>query len=112
MAKNPIDYDFLVHNISERDTRGYMAIIPAFNNAVVFGGTFDELEKGIIFMIETEIKDLKKSGKPIPPPDRKSKFSGKFIIRINPKLHEKLVLESKSREMSLNRYIEQKLSGT
>lgn len=109
--KKSIEYNFVVHNISEDGKPDYMAIIPAFNNAMVFGGDMKELEEGIIFMIETEIQDLKKAGKSIPPPDRKSKFSGKFIIRINPKLHEKLALESKVRQISLNRYIEQKLSS-
>lgn len=108
--KKHIDYKFLVHNISEDDEAAYMAIIPAFNNAMVFGDDMQELEEGIIFMIETEIEDLKKEGKPIPPPDRKTDFSGKLIIRINPKLHEKLALESLANQVSLNKYIEEKLS--
>jgi len=108
--KKHIEYDFLVHNIGERKEQAYMAIIPAFNNAMVFGDDLEELEKGIIMMIETEIQDLKKAGKPIPKPDRKSEYSGKLIIRIDPVLHEKLSLESKARQMSLNKYIEKKLT--
>ena len=103
-------YDFLVHNIGEDGEKTYMAIIPAFNNTMVFGDDLEELEKGIEIMVETEIKDLKKAGKPIPKPDRKSKYSGKLIIRIDPVLHEKLSLESKARQMSLNKYIEKKLA--
>lgn len=110
MKGKDIDYDFLVHNVSEEDQKGYMAIIPAFGDAMVFGDDLKELEDGIRFMIETEIEDLKKAGKPIPKPDRKSKYSGKLIIRINPVLHEKLSLESKARQMSLNKYIEKKLA--
>jgi predicted HicB family RNase H-like nuclease len=106
-----IEYDFLVHNISEGKEEAYMAIIPAFNNAMVFGKNIKELEEGIRLGIETEIKDLKKTGKPIPKPDRKSEFSGKLIIRIAPKLHARLSLESKARQVSLNRYIEEKLGG-
>lgn len=110
--KKAIEYDFVVHNISEGKETGYMAIIPAFNNAMVFGDDLKELEEGIIFMIETEIEDLIKAGKPVPPPDRKSKFSGKLVIRIAPVLHEKLALESKARQISLNKYIEGKLANS
>lgn len=104
-----IEYDFLVHNISEGQEHGYMAIIQAFNNAIVFGKDLKELEEGIAFSIDTEIKDLRKAGKPIPKPDHKSKFSGKLVIRIDPKLHERLSLESKAKQISLNKYIEGKL---
>ncbi len=101
-----IEYDFLVHNISEGKEHGYMAIVPAFNNAIVFGKDLKELEEGISFSIETEIQELKKAKKPIPKPDHKSKFSGKLVIRIDTKLHERLSRESKARQMSLNKYIE------
>lgn len=110
MRKKAIEYDFLVHNISEEDQQGYMAIIPAFNNAIVFGDDLDELEEGVRFTIETEIEDLRKAKKPVPKPERKSKYSGKLIIRIDPHLHEKLSLESKAKQVSLNKYIETKLS--
>jgi len=110
MNGKDVEYDFLVHNVSEKDQKGYMAIIPAFGDAMVFGDDLEELEDGIRFMIETEIEDLKKAGKPIPKPDRRSKYSGKLIIRIDPVLHEKLSLESKARQISLNKYIERKLA--
>ena len=111
MKIKEIEYDFLVHNIEANGEKSYMAIIPAFNNAIVFGKDFKELEAGIIFMIESEIEDLKNTGKPIPPPERKSKYSGKLILRINPQLHEKLSLESKAKQISLNKYIEHKLAS-
>lgn len=111
MKKKKIDYDFIVHSLREGKEKGYMALIPAFNNAIVFGDDLEELEKGIVFTIESEIDDLKKAKKPIPKPDRQSEFSGKLVIRIDPNLHEKLSLESKARRMSLNKYIEGKLFG-
>lgn len=104
-----IKYDFFVRNVVEGEEAAYMAIIPAFNNAVVFGSDLNELEEGMKLTIESEIEELKKNKKPIPKPDRKSQFSGKLIIRIEPALHEKLSIEAKANSTSLNRYIEDKL---
>ncbi len=108
--KAPIRYNFYVESISEDDEPAYMAIVPAFREAMIFGDTMAELEDGIRAFIEFEMDELKKAGKPIPSPDRKSKYTGKLILRIDPHLHEKLALQSKARRMSLNKYIHQKLN--
>lgn len=107
--KRSINYDFIVRNISDdpKDP-AYEAYIPAFN-AYCFGDTIAELEEGVEFMIETEIEDLKKAGKPIPPPDKAKKFSGKFMLRIPPALHERLAIEAKALGESLNGFLEKKL---
>ncbi|MEK7523987.1 MAG: toxin-antitoxin system HicB family antitoxin [Patescibacteria group bacterium] len=109
MKKKPIQYDYYVHSLSEDDTSAYQAIIPAFDNAVVFGDTLDELEEGIRFTIESEIAERKKLKKPIPEPEKKTKFNGKILIRITPLLHEKIVLEAKAKGKSLNGYVEERL---
>ncbi len=110
MKKNKcsIAYDFIVHNLSEDEIPAYKAYIPAFN-AYCYGDTLTELEEGVEFMIETEIEDYKKAGRPIPRPDKAKEFSGKFMIRIAPVLHERLSLEAKAFGESLNNFVEKKL---
>lgn len=105
----PIQYDYYVHSISEDDESAYEAIIPAFDNAVVFGDTLSELEEGIRFTIDSEIKERKKLKKPIPEPENHTKFTGKILVRIAPVLHERIVLEAKAAGKSLNKYIEERL---
>lgn len=111
MKKNPepIEYFYSMQNISDDETTAYEAIIPAFNNALIFGGSLEELEEGIRFMIKSEIKDYKKKGKPIPPPDLHNRFSGKFMLRIDPQLHANLALIARANGKSLNKYISEKL---
>lgn len=110
MKKNrAIQYDYFVHSITEDDEPAYKAIIPAFNNAVVYGENLQELEKGVRFTIASEIKEFKKARRSIPQPEKKTKFTGKFIIRISPLLHEQITLASKAAGKSLNRYIEDQL---
>lgn len=110
MKKNiPIVYDYYVHSISEDNESAYEAIVPAFDNAIVFGDTLEELEKGVRFTIDSEIAERKKLKKSIPKPDKKTKFNGRILIRISPFLHEQIVLEAKANEKSLNKYIEERL---
>ncbi|MBP6945457.1 hypothetical protein KBD61_06110 [Patescibacteria group bacterium] len=59
MKKSPIQYDYIVHHISEGKSRGYKAIIPAFHG-VVFGDTLAELEEGVALAIKEE-KNTEKS---------------------------------------------------
>ena len=105
----PVHYDYYVHSISEDDEQAYKAIIPAFDNAIVFGDNLTELEEGIRFTIESEIAERKKLKKPIPRPEKKTKFNGKILVRIAPVLHEKIVLEARAAGKSVNKYIEEQL---
>lgn len=107
--KTPIQYDYLVHSITEDDTPAYKAIIPAFDNAIVYGDSLPELEDGIRFAIESEIAERKKEKRPIPKPEKKTKFNGKILIRVTPFLHEKIAIEARAAEMSINKYLEKRL---
>lgn len=105
----PILYFYSVQNIAEDGGTAYEAVIPAFNDAIVFGDNLQELEEGIRFMIETEIEEYKKKGKPIPPPDLHNKFSGKFMLRIDRGLHASLAAIARANKQSLNSYIHEQL---
>lgn len=104
---NIIEYDYIVHHVSDGASRGYKAVIPAFGS-VVFGDDLDELERGIALAIAEEKKHRKK--KNTPAPDSIQTYSGKFVVRTRPAIHEKLVLEAKARGKSLNAYIQEKIS--
>ena len=112
MKKIEIEYDYIVHPISDGSSKGYKAIIPAFGS-IVFGENLTELEEGVALAIEEEIKTRKSaSGKkrPIPAPDRNQTFSGKFMLRLHPATHERLALEAKTRGKSLNAYVQEKIA--
>lgn len=113
MKKLKIEYDYIVHHIIDGESSGYKAIVPAFNG-VVFGDNLVELEAGVALAIEEEIKARKSArGKKsiIPRPDRGQNFSGKFMVRIRPAMHEKLALEAKARGKSLNSYVQEKIEA-
>ena len=47
---------------------------------------------------------LEKDGKPLPKPDRAHGFSGKFLLRMSPRVHEALAVKAALRQQSLNAY--------
>jgi len=103
-----IQYDYIVKNISDKNTIAYKAIIPAFNG-IVFGENLAELEDGIAFAIEEEIKERKRKKLPIPKSDKEVEYSGKLLLRINPEFHERLALSAKASGKSINSYIKEKI---
>jgi predicted HicB family RNase H-like nuclease len=65
---------------------------------------------GIRKMVANVIKDMKANKETPPEPISSKRFSGKFMVRIPPELHRKLVLEAQEEGISLNRLASDKLS--
>lgn len=105
----PGDYSYYVINIGDDKEDAFKAIIPKFPNIHAYGDNPKELNDGVIAAIEFELEELEKKGKTPPPPDKKSDFNGKILLRINPEIHEKLYYESLAHNLSLNKYIENRL---
>lgn len=68
---------------------------------------FDQLCKAI----DEAITALKKEGRPIPKQAIKNEYSGKIALRITPELHRTLAIKAIQRGESVNKYIEETLSG-
>ncbi len=111
MKTQNIPYDYVVHNISQDGEVAYKAVIPAING-IVFGENLAELEEGIALAIDEEIRARKRRGRKdaIPQPDTNRNYSGKFVVRTTPALHERLALEAKTRGKSLNAYLQEKIA--
>jgi len=107
--KKSYRYSYFVIPLGEGDEEAYQAVIPKFDNLHVFADTMDELHEQVMDAIYHEIKDRKRDGDPVPPEDKKGKFSGKILLRVDPKLHEKLYINAAANKMSLNKYLEQSL---
>ena len=69
------------------------------------------MEEGIEFAIESSMVELRKKGRSVPVPEGDIEASGRILLRIKPSLHQRLILEAKANQMSLNKYIESKLEG-
>ena len=66
--------------------------------------------EGIRQVVEDVIKDMKTNGESPPEPLSCRKFSGKFVVRIPPNLHQNLATQAAEQGISLNRLVSAKLS--
>jgi predicted HicB family RNase H-like nuclease len=100
-------YHYMVVDISEDNETGYEAVIPKFPKIFIVADTPKELGEVVLETVAEEIQYLEKNGKPVPEPDSPNTafFSGKFILRIDPGLHERLKLLSQAAGKTLNGYI-------
>lgn len=67
--------------------------------------------KGITDLIKDIVVDMETNGEPVPVPISERNYSGKFQVRVTPERHRMLALEAAEQNVSLNRYISDKLAG-
>ena len=65
---------------------------------------------GITDLVENIVIDLEKNGEKVPEPISERQYSGKFQVRIPPERHRLLAIEAAEQNISLNRYISDKLA--
>ena len=75
------------------------------------GSNEAEVYRQLCDIVDEWISIHEQEGRPLPapqlPPDRK--FSGRFMLRINPQLHKALAIRSLQSGKSLNSYLSEKL---
>ncbi|MBE9169646.1 type II toxin-antitoxin system HicB family antitoxin [Pleurocapsales cyanobacterium LEGE 06147] len=67
--------------------------------------------EGITNLVKDVVADMEASGEKVPEPISERKYSGKFQVRITPELHRILAIEAQEQNVSLNRYISNKLAS-
>ena len=67
--------------------------------------------RGIRQVVAEIVADMRAAGEAEPEPIALRQYSGKFMIRIPPEVHRKLVIEATEAGVSLNRVAGAKLSG-
>ena len=67
--------------------------------------------EGISNLVKDIVIDMESNGEKIPEAIAEKTYSGKLQIRIPPSLHRRLAMEAAEENVSLNRYMSQKLAG-
>jgi predicted HicB family RNase H-like nuclease len=94
---------------SEEDNE-YVGLCAEFPSLSWLEPSPEEALKGIRQTVAQVVADLKKSGEPVPEPIAVKKYSGKFMVRIPPDLHRRLIIEAAESGVSLNRLASDRLS--
>ena len=66
--------------------------------------------KGIRKVVDNVVKDMDKHGETVPAPISSRHYSGKFMVRVPPQVHQKLAIQAAESGVSLNRLASAKLS--
>lgn len=66
--------------------------------------------QGITNLVKDVVTDMEANGEKVPEPIAEKSYSGKFQVRTTPELHRKLTIEAAEENVSLNRYVNYKLT--
>ncbi|RNL61105.1 toxin-antitoxin system HicB family antitoxin [Nocardioides marmoriginsengisoli] len=66
---------------------------------------------GIEQLAADVVRELADAGEPVPAPLSERSFSGKFLVRVSPHLHRLLTSRAAEEQMSLNRFVEERLAA-
>ncbi len=94
---------------SEEDNE-YVGLCAEFPSLSWLASTPEATLEGIRQAVADVVADLKVRDEVVPEPIVIKQYSGKFIVRIPPELHRRLVLEAAEAGVSLNRLASAKLS--
>jgi predicted HicB family RNase H-like nuclease len=66
---------------------------------------------GIKDLVFDVVKDMQQNNEVVPKPITHKKYSGKFIVRIPPIVHQRLAIEAMEQNISINRLVSAKLQA-
>jgi predicted RNase H-like HicB family nuclease len=88
---------------SEED-QCYIGSCPEFDFGGIHGEDEAQVYKELCLVVEEWIDIYEKDDRPLPKAKVPEKFSGKFVLRVGERLHQKLSLQAIQRGDSLNNY--------
>ncbi len=95
---------------SEEDGQ-WVGLCAEFPSLSWLAATPQEALRGILKTVADVVKDMKDGGEKVPEPISSRRYSGKFMVRVPPKVHRKLAVEAAEEDVSLNRLVSSKLSS-
>ena len=69
------------------------------------GDTEAKVLEQLVEIVEEWVEIFLRDGKPLPAPSAGKKFSGKFLVRVSPEIHQKAALKAQARGESLNQFV-------
>ncbi|MDE2180681.1 MAG: toxin-antitoxin system HicB family antitoxin [candidate division NC10 bacterium] len=92
------------------DDNEYAGLCAEFPSLSWLAKTPESALKGIRKVVDEVMRDMHKKGEDIPKPISSRHFSGKFMVRVPPQVHQKLAIQAAEFGVSLNRLASAKLS--
>lgn len=108
MKKNHYKYSIII--VWSEEDNGWGIKVPELPGCFSFASKFGDAPQMAEQAIASWIATTKKNGIEIPEPTSVREYSGKFVARINPKLHRELAMKAKIKGESLNSLVEELLN--
>jgi predicted HicB family RNase H-like nuclease len=90
----------------------YVATCVEFPSLSWLDESRDAALDGIVALVTEVVEDMERNQEQIPEPISERKFSGKFLIRMSPSMHGRLIREAAEQHISLNQLALQKLASS
>lgn len=108
MAKK--DIDFYTYRVTwSADDQEFVGLCAEFPSLSWLESTPEKALKGIRSIVDSSLKDMRKSREDVPEPISIKNYSGKFMVRVPPETHRQLSIQAAESGVSLNRLISSKL---
>lgn len=92
------------------EDKQYVGLCAEFPSLSWLASSPEAALRGIRTVVADAVKDMQANREPIPEPLSSRRFSGKFMIRVPPEVHQRLAVEAAEAGVSLNRLASAKLS--
>ena len=93
------------------DDQEYVGLCAEFPSLSWLASTPEVALKGIRKLVEDVVKDMREGGESAPEPIACRRYSGKFMVRVPPQVHQKLAIQAAESGVSMNRLASSKLSA-
>ncbi len=92
------------------DDQEYVGLCVEFSSLSWLAETPEAALTGIRNIVADVVEDMQGQGETIPEPIACRQYSGKFLVRVPPEVHRRLVMQATESGISLNRLATMKLS--
>lgn len=107
-----INYEHYIYRIIwSAEDEEFVGLCTEFPSLSYLADNHSQALEGITNLVKEVVVDLLANGEEIPEPISQRNYSGKFQVRIPPELHRKIALEAAEENISLNRYVSNKLAS-
>ena len=106
-----LDKDRYTYRVTwSEDDQEHVGLCAEFPSLSWLAPTPEVALNGIRQLVSDIVADMQASGEPAPEPIATRRYTGKFVVRVPPEVHRRLVLEATEAGVSLNRVVSAKLS--
>ncbi|MBW7895222.1 MAG: toxin-antitoxin system HicB family antitoxin [Opitutaceae bacterium] len=88
----------------------YIGSAPPIIGQCCHGATEAEVLRQLTVIVEEWVEIFLRDGKPLPEPSAGKTYSGKFLVRVSPEVHQKVALKAAARGESLNQFVAETLA--